>query len=586
MNGNLHNEWARLFLHALHDAGVRELVLSPGSRSTPLALAAEATAGLRVTPCVDERSAAFFALGQARVTGRPSVLLCTSGSAGAHYLPAVLEADRAHLPLIALTADRPWELTQAHENQTLDQTKLFSSHVRDFFELGEPDPSALFAVARIAAQAVLRSQFPVGGPVHVNARFRKPLEPVDGPADEPWRAELLRCMSRSAPRMFPGRVLPSPAAVERITELCASAQRGLVLAGPAWGSPGRSRGCASADLRQALAGFLRTSAFACGAEATSDLLHGPELSGLCAGAVDAWLERLFADAPPDVVLSIGAPLTSAAWPRIARTHALPALIVVAPHDVADPSGMATDAVVGDAAELLVALSKRLDKLPTDAAYRERVLSLATAVQLAPNSEALSEPGIAHQVVSALPEGATLLVGNSQVVRDVERFAARRNLPLSVLHQRGVSGIDGLIAGAAGTRSVVDSERAVVALLGDVSALHDVGSLSLAAQCDAALVVVVINNGGGRIFEQLPIAGKIPERSLSRLFLTPPADFLAGACGAFQITHVRVDTTQTLTDALERALHTAQTTVIEAVPALASTRAVRFAAASTPTAGAP
>jgi 2-succinyl-5-enolpyruvyl-6-hydroxy-3-cyclohexene-1-carboxylate synthase len=295
--------------------------------------------------------------------------------------------------------------------------------------------------------------------------------------------------------------------------------------------------------------------------------------------VDAWLERLFADAPPDVVLSIGAPLTSAAWPRIARTHALPALIVVAPHDVADPSGMATDAVVGDAAELLVALSKRLDKLPTDAAYRERVLSLATAVQLAPNSEALSEPGIAHQVVSALPEGATLLVGNSQVVRDVERFAARRNLPLSVLHQRGVSGIDGLIAGAAGTRSVVDSERAVVALLGDVSALHDVGSLSLAAQCDAALVVV-------GIFEQLPIAGKIPERSLSRLFLTPPADFLAGACGAFQITHVRVDTTQTLTDALERALHTAQTTVIEAVPALASTRAVRFAAASTPTAGAP
>ncbi len=574
MNGDLHSEWARLFMRALHASGVEHVVLSPGSRSTPLALAADATEGMHVSTCIDERSAAFFALGQGRVTGRPSVLLCTSGSAGAHYFPAVLEAERAHLPLIALTADRPWELTQAHENQTVDQTKLFGGHVRACFELGEPDPAALRAVPRIAAQAALRAQFPVPGPVHVNARFRKPLEPVASAGDEPWRGELQRCDQRGAPRAFAGRVLPSVDALERVTQLCASARRGLVLVGPAWGNAGQARDKSAPALRQALADFLRTSGFACGAEAASDVLHGPELSGLCAGALDAWLVALFESRPPDVVLCLGAPPTSAAWSRIARAQAPATVIAVAPHDIVDPSAATTDAVVCDATELLGCLSERLAGRPRDAAYREHVLALATTADTPLSGDALSEPAIAHTVVAALPAGATLLIGNSQVVRDVERYGGRRNQSLSVLHQRGVSGIDGLIAGAAGARSVVDASRAVVVLLGDVSALHDVGSLALAANASAPLLIVVVNNGGGRIFEQLPIAAQISAPSLERLFLTPPTEFLAGACAAFQISHARADTAKALSEALRGALHTPRASVIEVCPTAEATQIVR------------
>src|SRR5262249_10288390 len=150
---------------------------------------------------VDERSAAFFALGQARVTGRPSMLVCTSGTAGAHYLPAIIEASQSFVPMIVVTADRPWELYDVTAPQTIDQNKLFGDFVRHFAELGLPDatPSALRAVPRIAAQAVARALGPTPGPVHVNARFRKPLEPVRAAAPEAWEPLVAALSARGAP---------------------------------------------------------------------------------------------------------------------------------------------------------------------------------------------------------------------------------------------------------------------------------------------------------------------------------------------------------------------------------------------------
>ena len=173
-NSDLHTAWSRLFVASLASAGVRDVVLSPGSRSTPLALAASAEPRLRLHILVDERTAAFFALGQARISGRPSVMICTSGTAAAHFLPALIEASQSHIPLIALTADRPWEAYDCASSQTVDQVKLFGDCVRHYADLGLPDsaPSALAAVVRIAAQAVHRSTWPSPGPVHVNARFR------------------------------------------------------------------------------------------------------------------------------------------------------------------------------------------------------------------------------------------------------------------------------------------------------------------------------------------------------------------------------------------------------------------------------
>jgi 2-succinyl-5-enolpyruvyl-6-hydroxy-3-cyclohexene-1-carboxylate synthase len=187
---DLHSAWAHLFAASLAQCGVAHAVISPGSRSTPLALALAAQ--LPSTVLHDERVAAFFALGQARASGRPSVVLATSGTAPGHWLPAVMEAREAGLPLLLLSADRPWEVQQAQASQTVDQIRLFGPHANGYFELGVPDayPGALRAVPRIAAQAVLATQYPLPGAVQVNARFRKPLEPQPSTGQEPWRARL------------------------------------------------------------------------------------------------------------------------------------------------------------------------------------------------------------------------------------------------------------------------------------------------------------------------------------------------------------------------------------------------------------
>ncbi|MBZ0122181.1 MAG: 2-succinyl-5-enolpyruvyl-6-hydroxy-3-cyclohexene-1-carboxylate synthase, partial [Sandaracinaceae bacterium] len=169
--------WSRLVIGSLASAGVRDVVVSPGSRSTPFVLAAARHGGLRVHEVIDERAAGFFALGLARLGGPPPLLLCTSGTAPAHYYPAIVEASLAELPLVALTADRPPELADCGAPQTIDQTRLFGAHARLFADLGAPDPEALEGLRRLISQAVLRSRYPIPGPVQLNARARKPLEP-------------------------------------------------------------------------------------------------------------------------------------------------------------------------------------------------------------------------------------------------------------------------------------------------------------------------------------------------------------------------------------------------------------------------
>ena len=204
---DLHSAWAHLFAASLAQCGVAHAVISPGSRSTPLALALAAQ--LPTTVLHDERVAAFFALGQARASGRASVVLATSGTAPGHWLPAVMEAREAGLPLLLLSADRPWEVQQAQASQTVDQMRLFGHHANAYFELGLPDahPAALRAVPRIAAQAVLATRYPLAGAVQVNAHFRKPLEPQpsDGAASpgartwRPWHGPARRAWWRRRP---------------------------------------------------------------------------------------------------------------------------------------------------------------------------------------------------------------------------------------------------------------------------------------------------------------------------------------------------------------------------------------------------
>ena len=565
---NLHLAWARLFLRSAAAAGVTDVVLSPGSRSTPLTIAAATTPEIRAHVIVDERQAAFFALGQARVTGRPSLLLCTSGTAGAHWLPALIEASQSFLPLLAVTADRPWELQGCAAPQTIDQLKLFGDHVRHFADLGLPDPSpgALGAVPRIAAQAVARALGPVPGPVHINARFRKPLEPVDVAGPEAFQPLVDALLARGPTRVLAPRVRADEAAIREIAALAASTSRGLLVCGPA--------PLASADGREAILDLARATGFPLLAEGPSQLRFGGDRDGVVAiSAFDALLRvpALRARLAPELVIELGAPPTSAGYAQLlAERPALPRF-VVAPYGWNDPHGSAAALVVADPIEAAPRIAARVRDLkgpsrPARSAWAgalaeadQRALELA-ARALA--GEALSEGSIARAVVASCPEGAILAIGNSTPVRDLDAYCPASARSLRVLHQRGASGIDGLLSGAAGARSV--SSAPVALLLGDLSLLHDLTGLGLLRRVAAPFVAVVVQNGGGRIFDHLPIAASWEAEPFERYFATPEPVRFDHAAAAFGVAYARAATRAELSAALTAAWSADVPTLIEAV----------------------
>ena len=565
---NLHLAWARLFLRAAAAAGVTDVVLSPGSRSTPLTIAAATTRELRVHVIVDERSAAFFALGQARVTGRPSLLLCTSGTAGAHWLPALIEASQSFIPLIAVTADRPWELQDCAAPQTIDQLKLFGGHVRHFAELGLPDPSpgALRAVPRIAAQAVARALGPVPGPVHINARFRKPLEPVDVDGPEAFEPLIDALLARGLVRVVVPQVRADEAAITELAALAAHTSRGLLVCGPA--------PLASADSRDAILDLARATGFPLLAEGPSQLRFGGDRGGVITlSAFDALLRvpALRARLAPELVIELGAPPTSAGYAQLlAERPSLPRF-VIAPHGWNDPGGSATALLLADPAEAAGRLSTQVRAVkgasrPSISAWAEalavadrRALDLAAR---ALEGEALREGSIARALVASCPEGAILAIGNSTPVRDLDAYCPASERALRVVHQRGASGIDGLLSGAAGASCA--SSAPVALLLGDLSLLHDLTALGLLRHVTAPFVVVVVQNGGGRIFDHLPIAGSWESEPFERYFATPEPVRFDHAAAAFGVTYARAETRAELAAALTTAWSAARPTLIEAV----------------------
>lgn len=566
---------------ALVQSGVAQAVISPGSRSTPLALALAAQ--LPTTVLHDERAAAFFALGQARASGRPSVVLATSGTAPGHWLPAAMEAHEAGLPLLLLSADRPWEVQQAQASQTVDQVRLFGHHANAYFELGLPDPhpAALRAVPRIAAQAVLATQYPLAGAVQVNAHFRKPLEPQASDGREPWRARLEAITRSGAPRLVAPRVTPDIDAVSRCVDQIRAAPRGVLVAGPL---PAPQTGA----LRAAVQRFLAASGWVLLAEASSQLRFGLDdaTQPVCIGAFDALLrspalrERL----RPQLALEIGAPPVSAQWLAWIDSDAAPPRWVLPGARPADPAGGAAGMLLGPVAAWLDAAAEQLQARPrTEAEHRvaqdyagawraaeqaawqaraHAVLSAPAFPPSTPADGALHEHDIAPLLRAALPAGALLAIGNSSPIRDLDHDLPPGAAALTVLHQRGVAGIDGNVAGVAGARSVTDAPMAL--LLGDVALLHDAGGLAAAAAVRGPLAIVVVHNDGGRIFERLPL-GRDAALAAARekLFVVPHGRDFTALAAAWGLEHARADTPAALRAALARALASERPLLIEA-----------------------
>lgn len=570
--------WAELLVDGLAAAGVRHAVISPGSRSTPLALAVARHPRIACTVVVDERCAAFVALGQARVTGVPSLAVCTSGTAGAHYLPAVIEASEASVPLVLLTADRPPELQQRGALQTTRQAGLFGGFVRAALELGVPDahPAALAGVRGTAALAVQAALDPRPGPVHLNAAFRAPLEPLRERADD----EAQRRSAAAAARAAPARRVAAPALLDSLADACAAAAHGVIVAGP---GPVAQR-----EARGPVAALARRLGWPVAAEA------GSQLRFAASSPAPTPLELLVGPAMPEVefVLVVGSWPTSMAWSRALASRTGTVVWVVCEHGWVDPLNRAAGIVAGDVTTALRGVVERLGSgeprdptwLPAwSAAARHvaRVLEEAEAEERA--RATLSETVAVRAAVRALPEGGWLALSNSLAIREVDLACPSHGVTVNVLTQRGVSGIDGHVSGAAG--AALATGEALLLVTGDVAFQHDLGGLATAAAVRAPLVIVVLNNRGGRLFELLPLVdGAVSDAEVEKLFVAPQGLDVIQAARAFGVGGERAVTAGEVEAAVRGALARGGCTVIEAVITAGDLRQRRRALAAAAQAG--
>ncbi len=529
--GLVTTQWARVLLDGFASAGVEHAVISPGSRNTPLVAAAVADARLTCRRVIDERSAGFLALGIARLGG-PVLLICTSGTAGAHYLPALLEAKYAGTPLIVLTADRPPELQRCGANQTIDQTALFGG--MPSWDVGTPEASgrALKGLRRTAAQAVFAASRPRPRPVHLNVPLRKPLEPVPPSTDEEraFVGDVDVLLERPVSRILGNTSAPSPEAIEAVRDLIRVAKQGLIVAGPA----GFIRGIDRALVRN----LAWTTGFPVYAEATSQLRTVDLAPVACLRAADA------VALAPDVVIQIGEAPVATEWLRYVDEHDVRrAIFTDVPHAEggwSDPSGDAAEIVFADLSASVLELAVALRGV-------ERAMPPLPGP---PELPAFDERAAAAGVIGGMTETTTLVLGNSLSVRVVDECGALLPKYSAVASQRGVSGIDGLVAGAVGT--AVSSTHPTVLLIGDVSLAHDLGSLQLRSMLgERSLTIVVLDNSGGRIFDRLPVMDStVAIKDLHEFWRTDPGiDFQAvGAAHGWAVGSV--DSAVALTAALQ------------------------------------
>ncbi|SNZ04967.1 2-succinyl-5-enolpyruvyl-6-hydroxy-3-cyclohexene-1-carboxylate synthase [Natronoarchaeum philippinense] len=587
---NRNTLWAETLLDELVAGGVEAVCVAPGSRSTPLTVAADAHPDLTVFSHFDERSAAYFALGRARRTGEPTPLICTSGTAAANFHPAVIEASQARVPMVLLTADRPPELRDSGANQTIDQEKLYGDAVRWFRDLPEPEPTGrkLRRLRTDAARALAESTGVPAGPVHLNVPFRKPLEPVevsgDVPDDLPER-EPLGAEGRDGPfvRTTGGRPTLDDAALDRLTGALADAERALIVAGPADPSTAAVDGATAADTAAADASDATASpgvdadAVSRLATATNAPVLADPLSGLrfgphvdtapVLGGYDGYLDdRVVGGWPdPDVVVRFGASPTSKPLRNYLADADARQFLVDPAGEWRDATFTATDLVAADPDRTVRALADRLSGADAAAQsagdWRDRWLDAEREYWRAVDelgADDLYEGAVVADAVERAPDPATVFVSNSMPVRDLDRFGRPRDAALSVLGNRGASGIDGIESTALGAGSATDDP--LVLVTGDLAFYHDMNGLLAVARCGVDATVVLINNDGGGIFHLLPIEDFDPP--FTEQFKTPHGIDFAPTGDLYGLDFARVETLPAFRDAYDASLDADGAQVIE------------------------
>jgi 2-succinyl-5-enolpyruvyl-6-hydroxy-3-cyclohexene-1-carboxylate synthase len=537
--------FARALVDELRVAGIAAAVVCPGSRSTPLALAIDGAAGLSYTVHVDERSAAFYALGHAKASGQPVALVCTSGTAGANFLPAVAEAFHARIPLVVLTADRPPELRAWAAAQTMEQRSLYAGFTRWSEEAPCPsEGGGGVAYARaLARRAVCEATGPAPGPVHLNLPFREPLVPTIVEAD----ARPTHTVVDAAPSLL----RETWEATGGLARELGDRPKGVLIFGPdAW----------EAGLGQDVRLLAESLGWPVLADPASGLRAGTTLEGSLIHGADLLLRdpATAAALQPDLIVRFGSPPTSKSIAMWMTQHASAEVWLVDPAaGFRDPLHRARRMLRANPRQFCSAARLAAGAVSTETrAWRARwqhaghVVQAALADLLGAETRFLT-PQLAQAIWASLPEAATLYVANSMAIRELDAFAGPRRGDLRVLANRGVNGIDGQISAALGAAAALG--RPTVLWCGDLAFLHDVSGLLCGRLQNADLTVVVSNDDGGGIFEYLPVTRSVPREVFERLFAVPHGLDVCSIARGLGWEAARVESSRAFTGALSRAL---------------------------------
>ncbi|MGP9764252.1 2-succinyl-5-enolpyruvyl-6-hydroxy-3-cyclohexene-1-carboxylic-acid synthase [Halomonas sp. AOP13-D3-9] len=492
--------WAALMLEELYRLGVRDVVLAPGSRSSPLTMAASEHVGLRCHCHFDERGLGFMALGIARSSHRPVVVITTSGTAVANLYPAVVEANLLGVPLIVLSADRPIELLDNGSNQAIDQRDIFSRHTIVHHDLPPPDAEIKAAFVLSTIDQAVDQQRRTPGPIHINCRYREPLYPGDALVDaSDYLAPLGRWLTDSTPwsdwSWGDGPASATIPALSDVWEAFAQ-QRGIIVAGS----------IDDPQQAQQVVALSKQLGWPLLADVQSQVRFDPH--NLIHFDLALHDERFSAElAKAEVVLQFGGRLISKRLTQFIAQQPWQDVWLVDPLPLRlDPDYCVKRRLISSPADFIAGLPNISEQTPW---HQLDSLQRRTSQFVEEQCVTFSELGICHQLAQ-LAEGQ-LFIGNSLPARLMNMLGTHRQMPLRVLANRGASGIDGLIATAYGVSCTCSAPTTIV--LGDTSALHDLNSLALLKQAAQPLVVVILNNDGGSIFHMLPVPkeGELLER---------------------------------------------------------------------------
>ena len=508
MNNHINSltKYTESFVDELVRSGVRDVVISPCSRSTPLALTVKGHKELKDWIIVDERSAAFFALGIAKKTGEPVALVCTSGTAAANYYPAIIEAYHSRVPLLVLTTDRPHELRDVGAPQAIDQIHMFGKHVKYFHEMALPEASEdmISYVRRQAARATFSANSGNKGPVHLNFPFREPLVPDLSLQNK--EQNLANSLS-FAPVIEGEKSLPRDVQLE-LMQFLMNHRRGIIVCGPDQ----------DIEEQEAIIHFAKTWKLPVLADPLSQLRAGEFSKDVIIDSYDAILKdgRVREFLKPDFIIRFGAMPVSKMYLFYVQEHwDIPQFVVEAEEGYREPANVNTTFLYTHPKKLSESLIPRMERKREDWIRLWRRMNAVVYKHIfIPEADSITEGEVVRGVREVIPARTTLFIANSMAIRDVDTFFTNINKSVRMLANRGVNGIDGVTSSALGAAT----RGRVTLIIGDLSFYHDMNGLLAAKQYDLDLTVVLVNNGGGGIFSFLPQAED--SKYFDELFGTP------------------------------------------------------------------